>query len=261
MKKILLHISAITIVLSLISAGNLQAQKVGDPAPDFSLQTIDGETFKLSEHKGKVVFIFLFGNNCPHCLANAPNTQSIYEKFMSNPDFVALGVDVWNGSNSSVQSFINRTGLKYSIAVNGASLTSQYSSTYDRILIVDKEGNLHYKATSNATAGVSATATEKLNDLLKGGATGVDNTEISENSFKVYPNPVNDLATIQTPFQSGTIVELSLVDLTGKTKMTSTTDISSSGEMNFDVSSYTSGLYFLRIRKGNDVYISKILVE
>ena len=34
--------------------------KVGDPAPNFTLQTIDGQTINLAQYKGKVVVLGLF---------------------------------------------------------------------------------------------------------------------------------------------------------------------------------------------------------
>ena len=34
--------------------------KVGDPAPDFSLRTTAGSTFKLSEQRGKIVVLAFF---------------------------------------------------------------------------------------------------------------------------------------------------------------------------------------------------------
>lgn len=248
MKNVFIKLLASVFFLATVTTVNLKAQKVGDPAPDFSLQTLKGTTFTLSANKGKVVFIFLFGNNCPHCLANAPNTQGIYETFMSNPDFEAIGVDVWNGSASSVQGFKNRTGLTYPIAIEGATLTSKYSSTYDRILIVDQEGTLVYKATSNATSGVAAMAAEELEELLKGGATGIDNSKLSQNTTRIYPNPISDFAVVQTGFDPGSQIKLELVDLSGRIVLNQSLVADHSGELRLSNLDYPSGMYFLRMR-------------
>jgi len=261
MKKTILHSLLVSLFISGLTIGSLQAQNVGDAAPDFSLQTLKGTTFTLSAHKGKVVFVFLFGNSCSHCVANGPNTQKIYQKFMSDPNFVAIGVDVWNGTSNSVISYKNRTGISYNLAINGSSLTSNYGTTYDRILIIDQEGILHYKATSNATSGVAAIVEDKLETLLKAGATGINDSEITEKEFKVYPNPVSSIATIQTSIQAGTTVGLSLVDITGRTVLFSKREVGNSGEMSLEVTNYTSGLYFLRIKDDKQTFTSKILIE
>lgn len=39
--------------------------KVGQPAPDFTLTDADGKTFKLSDHKGKLVVLEWFNPGCP----------------------------------------------------------------------------------------------------------------------------------------------------------------------------------------------------
>ncbi len=247
MKRIILHTMMIGLFLSSISIAQVHAQKVGDPAPDFSLQTLDGKTFTLSVHKGKVVFIFLFGNNCPHCIANAPNTQLIYETYMSDPEFVAIAIDVWNGNASSVQSFKNRTGLTYPVAIDGASLTSTYSSSYDRILVVDQEGKLHYKALSNATTGLTSIVAEQLEALLTG-STGVGDSEVSQREFSVYPNPIHDQANVQSGFESGKLVHLSLVDMSGRVVQSESFIADQTGSITLNLSNHPSGVYYLRAR-------------
>jgi hypothetical protein len=39
----------------------LLSQEIGDPAPDFTHNTINGSTLSLSQFQGKVVFLYFFG--------------------------------------------------------------------------------------------------------------------------------------------------------------------------------------------------------
>ncbi len=50
-----------TVLLLIGFSGMLLAQNVGDPAPDFTLTSLDGNAVSLSDYQGKVVFLFFLG--------------------------------------------------------------------------------------------------------------------------------------------------------------------------------------------------------
>lgn len=122
-----------------------------EEAPDFNLTSLDGTEYTLSELKGDIVYIFFFGSNCPHCRDNGPITQTeIYQRFFSNSNFVALGLDTWNTSVSEVESFKNVTGITYPLLLNAQqSLVDYYGNTgfYDRSVVIDSEGKIAYMGT------------------------------------------------------------------------------------------------------------------
>ena len=68
---------AITIA---ISAACLLGQDVGDDAPEFSYQNLTGDTVKLSDYQGKVIFLYLFGNGCPSCRSFGNDTETKVEQ-------------------------------------------------------------------------------------------------------------------------------------------------------------------------------------
>ncbi|MGD9900651.1 MAG: redoxin domain-containing protein [Calditrichaceae bacterium] len=49
------------IIILCLSSGLMAG--VGDPAPDFTLNRLDGGTFTLSDYKGKVIYLFFVGYN------------------------------------------------------------------------------------------------------------------------------------------------------------------------------------------------------
>ncbi len=56
--------------------------EIGQMAPDFSVETLDGKTFTLSEQKNKVVLINWFATWCPPCQKEMPHLQKeVWEAF------------------------------------------------------------------------------------------------------------------------------------------------------------------------------------
>lgn len=47
------------------SKAHLQKAQLGEPAPDFTLTTLDGDKFTLSDHAGKIVVLEWFNPDCP----------------------------------------------------------------------------------------------------------------------------------------------------------------------------------------------------
>jgi peroxiredoxin Q/BCP len=73
--------------------------KLNQPAPDFSLQGDDGETFRLSDHRGeRVLVVFYPGDNTPVC------TRQLCEYRDGIEVFSDLGVRLVGISPDSVES-------------------------------------------------------------------------------------------------------------------------------------------------------------
>jgi peroxiredoxin len=134
------------------------------PAPDFTHSSLDGGEITLSDFRGKVVYLFFYGAGCPHCRSNGPVTEtSIYQRFETNSNFAAFGLDTWNLSNSDNQSFRNVTGISYPLLLQARQTLVNYygnSSAYDRSVVINGEGLIIYQGTgfvnTDADAVVSA---------------------------------------------------------------------------------------------------------
>ena len=64
---------------------------IGQIAYDFELQDMDGNAVKLSDYRGKKVFLNFWASWCPPCKAEMPHLQAFSEE---QEDTVVLGVNV-----------------------------------------------------------------------------------------------------------------------------------------------------------------------
>lgn len=76
-----------------VSAGASLMPMEREPAPDFSLQNLDGANISLSALKGKVVLINFWATWCAPCREEMPSMQKLWEKY-SGEDFEMLAVNV-----------------------------------------------------------------------------------------------------------------------------------------------------------------------
>jgi len=162
------NLSVFIIAIGMLLAGQARAQTVGESAPDFTVDLLGGETFTLSDHTGKVVVVFLFGNTCPLCKAAAPYIESdLYQAYKDDPDFVMIGVDTWNSSSNttSVAAFKSSTGVTFPLAIKAGSVGTLYGTQYDRLMVIDSEGILAHKGTISADDDLPATISAVENSL------------------------------------------------------------------------------------------------
>lgn len=102
------------IAFLFFSAPYSYAAEVGSLAPDFSLKTLDGDSIKLSDYRGKnPVYIIFWATWCPACKEEIPKLKEIYSQFQPK-GLVMLAVNVGiNDSAKKAASYKERHKLPY----------------------------------------------------------------------------------------------------------------------------------------------------
>ncbi len=282
MKKIFI---AFFVLIPIMWVTGASAQNVGSAAPNFTLNKLNGGTFNLAAYQGKVVFIFFFGYACPHCLANGPNTQSgIYEVYKNNPDFVAVGIDTWDGNSAGVQNFQSSTGVQYQLCLKGSAVEDSYQTTYDRIVIIDKAGVIKFKATSDATPTVVQQAANVIDQLLNEGpppmeeppmeeppmeeppmdgtVTGLGELSSSHRSdHLVFPNPVRNSLFINGELLPSGDYDVDLYNMNGQHIFQTQLEKQSDDPIQVEFPFVSDGLYIMRLSSSEGMIVKKILVQ
>lgn len=72
---------AVSLSLTMVNCGGTPAiPQVGDKAPNFTLETIDGKMLSLSDFKGKTVLIVFTSVNCKACEEQMPYLIEVYQQ-------------------------------------------------------------------------------------------------------------------------------------------------------------------------------------
>jgi len=103
-------------MLVLSSCGLEAAPEIGHPAPDFTLNDLDGNEVSLSDFRGKVVFLNFWAIGCPPCRFEMPEMEELYQEY-KNKDVVIIGVDLGE-YRSSVKSFIEENGYSWIFVID-----------------------------------------------------------------------------------------------------------------------------------------------
>ena len=112
------------------------------PRPDFTLDLLDGKSVKLSDYRGKLVFLNFWATWCPPCRSEMPAMQALYDK-LKDRGFVILAVDLAEEAGV-VRDYIRANKLTFPVlldtsgAVGGTYGAESIPTTY----IVDREGRI-----------------------------------------------------------------------------------------------------------------------
>ena len=262
----------LTAVFMMAVATSASAQAVvGQPAPGFSLSPLGGgATVSLAGLSGKVVYVFLYGAGCSHCRANGPVTESqIHQSYRTNDSFRAIGIDTWNNSTTTNNTFRSVTGITYTLLLNGQNVLDAYYgnfSSYDRSVVIGADGKLLYRGTGFVNTDVAAVKAVIDGELAR--IVSIDDDAIDRPSetrlLAPYPNPFNPSTVVG--FQVGAIhespvqVKLSVYDVLGREVATLVDGPMPAGShsVTFDASNLASGIYLVRLEVAGNVLTNRV---
>ncbi len=128
--------------------------KIGENAPDFTTTTESGEEFKLSNLRGKRVFLYFYPkDDTPGCTQEACSIRDNIEVFQSN-DVPVFGVS--GGTAKSHQKFKDKYDIpfpllmdesfeiaeKYGVYVKKSMYGKEYMGIERTTFLIDEEGKV-----------------------------------------------------------------------------------------------------------------------
>lgn len=115
---------------------------VGQPAPDFSLEDLNGKQLALSSLRGKYVVLDFWGSWCVWCMRGVPKMKEYYAKYASKMEI--LGVDCGD-TKDKWKACVKDNSIPWLHVYNprGSGIEQKYNiEGYPTKIVIDPKGNI-----------------------------------------------------------------------------------------------------------------------
>jgi peroxiredoxin len=135
--------------------------EAGEPAPDFSAESLDGEIVRLSDYQGKKNVLLLFGSaTCPMTAATVSELSALYDEFRDEVEFLFVYVrEAHPGEHvaahgsmdekiAAAQLLRDAEDLEMPVLVDDlrGSIHRRYSGLPHPAFLIDKSGNVAFRS-------------------------------------------------------------------------------------------------------------------
>ena len=143
---------AIVLILLLITPASGQSptgSSVGSPASDFLLMDQQGKNWRLSELRGKVVFLYFWASWCPPCREEIISLQRLHE-MLPGEGFTMLAIS--SDKPHLTNKLVEKLGLTMPILHDAyTDVGKKYQlTTLPHTMILDKQGVIREKFNNSA---------------------------------------------------------------------------------------------------------------
>ncbi len=136
------------VATKVLSSGNLPfdysvvPSVVNFPAPDLTLNDINGNKVNLSDYRQQIVLINNWATWCPPCKEEMP-TLLKYFKAHSDQGFMLIGIEAGDPAED-VAKFVDENGLSFLILLdpNNKSLIAFHNDSLPSSYVIDHGGNV-----------------------------------------------------------------------------------------------------------------------
>ena len=98
-------------------------------APDFTLRTVQGDLFNLSDYKGKVVLLNFWGTWCGPCRREIPDFNKLHAKYQKN-GLEIVGITITSGSPKNIYNFMKEWDIEYTVLTDIEDSETQRVTAY-----------------------------------------------------------------------------------------------------------------------------------
>jgi peroxiredoxin len=181
MSRAIHFLSLLSVILLAQPATAAWNYRIGEPAPEFQLEALDGSLYRSADLKGKWVVVSFMTTWCPFCNAAAPHFNKLSQEY-GKRGVKAFIVDV-SEKPGIVTGWVAKQQLTCPVLLDGTgAVTTSYAPPPDFVpdlkreevmiasfMIIDPEGRIRFLALNEDVASFDARLIklrETLDELL-----------------------------------------------------------------------------------------------
>lgn len=153
-----------SIVQSVAAQGEQSSDPSSPKAPDFILETLEGDSFRLRDHRGEVVVLNFWGTWCPPCRREIPIFVKLQQEFADQGlQFVGVALERDAGPEK-VQAFAEKMNINYPIGLGNGRIAQKYGGVrgLPKTFIIGPEGEIRGHIPGMVTESMLRPGLEKL---------------------------------------------------------------------------------------------------
>ena len=141
--KITISLLLLFIVLQSLTACNSKPKrkiKIGDPAPLFKGQALNGESFNMVDFSGQPVIIRFWSTECQYCRADTPVFNEFYDRYKDKGLKIAYINTLSN--LTEVQAFIQELQITFPVLMDkGGIIAQDYAiKVVPQTIVINRKG-------------------------------------------------------------------------------------------------------------------------
>lgn len=142
--KNIVAILGLAAALIQVSSHAADTLVIGDPVPDFTLKSSQGQNLRLSEFKGNVVLINFWATWCTPCRKELPMLDELYIRYQ-RAGFALLGINI-DVDAAKPKAMIAQLNFSFPSLFDSENKVSQLYSidAMPTTLLLDRQGRLRY---------------------------------------------------------------------------------------------------------------------